>query len=339
MKFVASCLLVLLLSLALCAQAQDLEVFIIAHSHLDPGWLRTIDEYKPDVHAILASVIQELKRGAHRKFIWGEVVFFKQWYESQSKETQKFVRHLITTGRFEFVNGGWVQTDEACPSYTSMIDLMTVGQEYLLERFGIKPRVAWQIDPFGHDSRIPLLYAEMGFDALVINRVHHKIKQMMKNNKALEFIWNVDGNTNHSMFTHVLHTHYSAPMGFDWENGGVEIVQDYNVYTRAQQFVEHIRQRATSYMTNHIMIPFGDDFKFKNAELQFTNMDKIIDHINNKMSGIKVRYATPSEYFASLYKNHKNTAFPVLRHDFFPYADNEDSYWTVSSMQLRVDYL
>lgn len=77
------------------------------------------------------------------------------WYESQPKETQKFVSHLIKTGRFEFVNGtkkncfiflgGWVQTDEACPTYTAMIDQMTVGQEYLFERFGVRPTVAWQV--------------------------------------------------------------------------------------------------------------------------------------------------------------------------------------------------
>lgn len=91
------------------------------------------------------------------------------------------------------------------------------------------------------------------------------------------------------------------------------------------------------------MIPFGDDFKFKDAEIQFSNMDKIIglsflliilkyqDYINNKMEGVHIRYATPSEYFASLFKYHHETHFPVYQHDFFPYADNSNSYWTVGS--------
>lgn len=37
------------------------------------GWLRTVEEYKPDVYAIFASVISELRKQAHRKFTWGEV--------------------------------------------------------------------------------------------------------------------------------------------------------------------------------------------------------------------------------------------------------------------------
>lgn len=85
------------------------------------------------------------------------------------------------------------------------------------------------------------MYAEMGIDSLVINRVHHKIKQVMKNQRTLEFLWNVDGNRNHSMLTHVLHTHYSAPAGYDFENSGVEHVHDGNVMSRAQKLVEHLR--------------------------------------------------------------------------------------------------
>jgi alpha-mannosidase II len=59
-------------------------------------------------------------------------------------------------------------------------------------------------------------------------------------------------------------------------------------------------------------------------------MDNLMQHINKEMSGIKVRYATATEYFESLYeyqqKNEIN--FPVVQQDFVPYADNEDSYWT-----------
>jgi hypothetical protein len=33
-----------------------------------------------------------------------------------------------------------------------------------------------QIDPFGHSSMTPTLAAAVGFDALVINRIHHNLK-------------------------------------------------------------------------------------------------------------------------------------------------------------------
>lgn len=116
---------------------------------------------------------------------------------------------------------------------------MTLGHAYLLDQFGIKPTIAWQIDPFGHDSRIPLLFAEMQLDALVINRVHFHTKHKMQQSQALEFLWNV--NENHSIFTHVLHTHYASPKGFDWEVDNATMVDDDNVHLFAQVYMELVK--------------------------------------------------------------------------------------------------
>ena len=53
---------------------------------------------------------------------------------------------------------------------------MTEGHDYLMKHFGVRPRIAWQIDPFGHSSITPTFAALFGFDALVINRIHHNLK-------------------------------------------------------------------------------------------------------------------------------------------------------------------
>jgi len=51
----------------------------------------------------------------------------------------------VARGQIEFVNGGWVQNDEASPDPVSLIGQMTTGHEYLLKNFGTAPRIAWQI--------------------------------------------------------------------------------------------------------------------------------------------------------------------------------------------------
>ena len=52
----------------------------------------------------------------------------------------------------------------------------------------------------------------MGFEALVINRIHHSLKDSFKAAKKMEFLWRgADVGQRADMFTHVLHTHYSAP--------------------------------------------------------------------------------------------------------------------------------
>ena len=60
--------------------------------------------------------------------------------------------------------------DEACPIYEDMINNMMHGQQWLLEEFGVKPTIGWQIDPFGHSNTNGRLFSEMGFNAMFFGR-------------------------------------------------------------------------------------------------------------------------------------------------------------------------
>ncbi len=94
----------------------------------------------------------------------------------------------------------------------------------------------------------------------------------------------------------------------------------------------NIRQQsaASLYRTNVIMFPWGDDFRFVAAERQFTNMDLLINYVNSHPDfNVRVQYSTLSRYFAALQRT--KVEFPSYVGDFFPYADLESGYWTVSS--------
>jgi len=52
--------------------------------------------------------------------------------------------------------------------------------------------------------------------------------------------------------------------------------------------------------------------------------------------GVQVRYSTLADYFENLAE--QDIEWPVYEKDFFPYADNGDSYWTgyfTSHSQLK----
>ena len=51
---------------------------------------------------------------------------------------------------------------------------MKIGLDFLEEEFGVRPRVGWHIDPFGHSNANPRLFAEMGFDAWVFSRLDYE---------------------------------------------------------------------------------------------------------------------------------------------------------------------
>ena len=168
----------------------------------------------------------------------------------------------------------------------------------------------------------------MGFEGHVINRIHYAQKDQWKANKHLEFVWRGSESlgSETDMFTHVLDSHYSSPSDFDFEYNAP--ITDANIATRAANLVSILMQRSTWYRSSHLLVPAGDDFRFQNAKVQFDNWDKLIDYVNarNESYGINLRYATLNEYFEAV--NKEPIVWPIYSQDFFPYADNQDSYWT-----------
>lgn len=99
------------------------------------------------------------------------------------------MRSLVREGRFEFINGGWSMHDEACTHYEDIINNMMFGHEFLMKEFGVKPRIGWHVDPFGHSSANPRLFAEMGFDAWFFARIDYQEHAIRNKEKTMEWIW------------------------------------------------------------------------------------------------------------------------------------------------------
>lgn len=78
---------------------------------------------------------------------------------------------------------------------------MTSGHQFLLDNFGVKPRIGWhigmnsismlimRIDPFGHASTQASLFAQMGFDAFFFVRIDYNEMSNRFNDKQMEWVW------------------------------------------------------------------------------------------------------------------------------------------------------
>lgn len=64
-----------------------------------------------------------------------------------------------------------------------------MGHDFVAREFGVKPRVGWQIDPFGHSNANARLFAEMGFDAFFFARLDYQEKEKRLDNKTMEWVW------------------------------------------------------------------------------------------------------------------------------------------------------
>lgn len=123
--------------------------------------------------------------------------------------------------------------DEGATHYNSIIDQHSLGAEFLRDEFGdcARPKIGWQIDPFGHSREVASLFAQvrqrinvenklyfvqMGFDGLFFGRADYQDFAQRKSTKTMEMIWKGSASLGRQswLFTGVLPNGYGPPGWF-----------------------------------------------------------------------------------------------------------------------------
>lgn len=169
-----------------------LKIFVVPHSHCDPGWIKTFDDYfRSQTSSIITSVVEALAKDPKRKFIWAEISYFEWWWREQNVEKQQLAKKLLQNGQLEFVTGGWVQPDEANTELYAMEVQLQEGHAWIRSNLGEKfiPKYGWSIDPFGYSPTMAYLLKKYKFEGMLIQRVHYAVKKELASKKQLEFFW------------------------------------------------------------------------------------------------------------------------------------------------------
>ncbi|XP_061302441.1 alpha-mannosidase 2x isoform X5 [Pezoporus flaviventris] len=285
--------------------AEPLQVFVVPHSHNDPGWIKTFDKYYYDqTQHILNSMVLKMQEDPRRRFIWSEISFFSKWWDNISAQKRAVVRRLVGNGQLEMVTGGWVMPDEANSHYFAMIDQLIEGHQWLEKN----------IDT---DSSTDIFCHMMPFYSY---DVPHTCGPDPKICCQFDFKRLPGGRIN---------CPWKVPP---------RAITEANVAERAQLLLDQYRKKSKLYRSKVLLVPLGDDFRYDKPQewdAQFLNYQRIFDFLNSQPNlHVQAQFGTLSDYFDALYKKvgivpgMKPPGFPVLSGDFFSYADREDHYWT-----------
>uniref|UniRef100_A0A669BAY5 mannosyl-oligosaccharide 1,3-1,6-alpha-mannosidase n=1 Tax=Oreochromis niloticus TaxID=8128 RepID=A0A669BAY5_ORENI len=338
---------------------QPLELFLIPHSHNDPGWIKTFDAYYHDqTRHILDNMVVKLSEDSRRKLIWAEISYFSKWWNDIDDQKRAAVKRLVEAGQLELVTGGWVMPDEANSHYFAMLDQLMEGHQWLQKHLGVKPRSGWAIDPFGHSPSMAYLLKGAGLHNMLIQRVHYSIKKHFAQQQTLEFLWRQswDSSSRSDITCHMMPFYsYDVPhtcgpnpavcCQFDFQRLPgrrtfcpwkipPKPITDQNVQERALLLLDQYRQKSRLFRSSVLLVPLGDDFRYVESsewDVQFNNYQKLFDYFNQHPElHIKARFGTLSDYFQALHQrlSTTRTTLPKLRGDFFSYADRDDHYWT-----------
>ncbi|KAM4635196.1 alpha-mannosidase 2 isoform 1-T2 [Polymixia lowei] len=311
---------------------EPLEVFVVPHSHNDPGWLKTFtDYYRDQTQHILNNMVVKLSEDKRRKMIWSEISYFAKWWENLDDQKRDAVKRLLQNGQLEITTGGWVMADEANSHYFALLDQLIEGHQWLERNLGVKPSTGWAVDPFGHSPSMAYLLKRAGLANMLIQRVHYAVKKHFATKKTLEFKWrqNWDPTSSTDILCHMMpfysydipHTCGPDPKvccQFDFlrlPGGRVNCpwrvpprpITDENVEERAHLLLDQYRKKSMLFRSNVMLAPLGDDFRYTEAkewDEQFNNYQKLFDYFNSHPElHVKAQFGTVSDYFSALRKH------------------------------------
>ncbi|RRJ99146.1 alpha-mannosidase [Opitutaceae bacterium TAV3] len=142
---------------------------LIGNAHLDLVWLWDWREGLNESLITCRTLLRLMDEFPELTLIRGESTVY-QYIQQHDPETFERIREHITTGRWDVVGGTLCQPDTNLPATETLNRHFTRGLDYMHRELGVRPRVAWSADSFGHSAGWPQIYAAAGMKYFACTR-------------------------------------------------------------------------------------------------------------------------------------------------------------------------
>lgn len=144
-------------------------IHVIFNAHIDPIWLWPWQAGLDEVLATCRAACDRLDAHPDIYFSRGEAWVYEQ-IERVDPILLNRIRQFVALGRWEIVGGWWIQPDCNAPSGFGIQKQIELGKTYFTETFGVFPRIAYNVDSFGHSATLPGYMRAAGQDRYVMMR-------------------------------------------------------------------------------------------------------------------------------------------------------------------------
>ncbi len=151
-------------------------IHVVCKAHIDPVWLWPWTAGLDEILSTCGSVCDLLDRNPDVIFTRGEAWVYGQ-IEKLDPALFARIRRFIQRGQWEIVGGWYLQPDCNIPHIDGFRKQIALGKEYFQKTFGQFPRIAFNVDSFGHSPVLPAVMNEAGQSYYVMMRPQeHELK-------------------------------------------------------------------------------------------------------------------------------------------------------------------
>lgn len=144
-------------------------VHLVFNAHIDPIWLWPWQSGLDTLLATCRSACDRLDAHPDLRFVRGEAWAYRE-VERIDPALFERIRGHVRAGRWHIVGGWWLQPDCNGPAGIGFEKQIELGKEYFVDRFGVFPRVGYNVDSFGHAATLPGFMRAQGQDRYVFMR-------------------------------------------------------------------------------------------------------------------------------------------------------------------------
>jgi len=148
-------------------------VHLICNAHLDPVWQWRWEEGAAEAVTTFGIAARLLTEFPDFVFNHNEAILYR-WVREYDPALFREIRRLVAEGRW-CITGGWdLQPDVNMPGTEAIIRHIAEGRLFFFENFGVKPKVAYNLDSFGHSGGLPQILVRAGYKMYIHMRPGEK---------------------------------------------------------------------------------------------------------------------------------------------------------------------
>lgn len=145
------------------------KIYLLCNAHLDPVWLWQRQEGMAEAISTFRVAADFCEKYDGFVFNHNESVLY-EWVEEYEPALFKRIQRLVQEGKWRIMGGWYLQPDCLMPSGESILRQIEVGNDYFMEKFGVKPKTAINMDPFGHDRGLVQILKKTGYQNYLFMR-------------------------------------------------------------------------------------------------------------------------------------------------------------------------
>lgn len=160
---------------------------LLPNAHLDPVWLWDWREGLTEGITTVSTILDLMDEFPELTFMRGEATIYRhiqQW----APEVFERIRAQIAAGRWDVVGGTMIQPDSNLSGTETLCRHFEAGLAYFERELGVRPRIAWQADSFGHPAGWPNILRAFGMEGFAFSRPQRSEFHM----DSPAFWWNCD---------------------------------------------------------------------------------------------------------------------------------------------------